>query len=66
MIERDTQCWPQVERAIDARIQYLRTDLETAPLMRIERIQGEIEALRWLLRQADAPPVPPIDAADNY
>lgn len=46
------------------RIEALRFSLENAPLHMIERMQGEVAALRWLLLQAEAPTIPKSTSMD--
>lgn len=58
-IERDNVCWPSVERAIGARIEAIRAELETAPTEKVPHLQGQATAMRWLLQQGAPPPAPP-------
>lgn len=58
MVIRDNVCWPSVESACAERLAAIHLDLETAPAERVARLQGEAIALRWLLDQAQPPPMP--------
>ncbi len=53
MIVKDSLCWPSVERTLLTRIKELHLDLETAKPEHIPRLQGELAAYRWLMREAE-------------
>jgi len=57
-VTKDQMCWPTVEAAALGRIDELRVSLETARKDDVERLQGEVAGLRWLLRQAEPPTIP--------